>query len=139
MDSRTSQREDLELGWVKVSLDRRGSLPMSIPLWVEDFTYSMEIKEEERDELVLEDSINGASRCNPSSLRGKCRSSVCEEGEETGEKDDSYPDTCRFITGWCMFLGKSLISWKCKKQTTVSKSSTEAEHPLMYFASSEII
>ena len=38
-----------------------------------------------------------------------------------------------------MFLGKSIISWKCKKQPTVSKSSTETEYRSMSSASSEIV
>ncbi|KAL0367939.1 UNVERIFIED_CONTAM: Retrovirus-related Pol polyprotein from transposon RE1 [Sesamum calycinum] len=40
----------------------------------------------------------------------------------------SCPVTWRSITGFCVFLSGALISWKTKKQATVSRSSSKAKY-----------
>ena len=49
------------------------------------------------------------------------------------------PDTRRSTTDWCISLSDTLISWKCKKQYRVSKSSTKVEYRSMSYACAEFV
>lgn len=41
---------------------------------------------------------------------------------------DSCPDSRKLITGYGVFVGDSLASWKAKKQSTVARSSAKVEN-----------
>nr|GEY29489.1 hypothetical protein [Tanacetum cinerariifolium] len=47
--------------------------------------------------------------------------------------------TRKSITGYCVFLNNSRVSWKSKKHNTISKSTTEAEYRALTLVISEVI
>ena len=47
-------------------------------------------------------------------------------------------DTRKSVSGSCFYIGKSLISWRTKKQNTVSRSSSEAEYRALASATCEL-
>ncbi|PKU80183.1 Retrovirus-related Pol polyprotein from transposon TNT 1-94 [Dendrobium catenatum] len=49
------------------------------------------------------------------------------------------PNTWKSTSGFCTFLGDMLVSWTMKKQTTVSRSSTESEYRALASATADTI
>ncbi|XP_043687754.1 uncharacterized mitochondrial protein AtMg00810-like [Telopea speciosissima] len=50
----------------------------------------------------------------------------------------SCPMTCCSTTSYCVLLGSNLVSWKTKKQHTISRSSVDAEYRAMANATCEL-
>ncbi|KAK9059484.1 hypothetical protein SSX86_020186 [Deinandra increscens subsp. villosa] len=77
--------------------------------------------------------------------QGHCRvGAFTEEGDGriSGFSDADWagcPISRRSTTGYCVFVGGNLVSWKSKKQHTVSRSSAESEYRAMADVTSEMI
>ena len=47
-------------------------------------------------------------------------------------------DDRKSVTGYCTFIGSNLVSWSSKKQSVISRSSTEAEYRSLAHVASEV-
>ena len=70
-------------------------------------------------DLVATTRLQGTFACRLFFLRGNSPRLIAYNDADWA----GCTDTRHSITGWCMFLGDALISWKIKKQDKVSKSS----------------
>lgn len=51
----------------------------------------------------------------------------------------SNPNNRRSVSSYCVFIGPSLVSWPSKRQSTVSRSSTEAEYRALANDTAEVL
>ncbi|KAK4406558.1 Retrovirus-related Pol polyprotein from transposon RE2 [Sesamum angolense] len=56
------------------------------------------------------------------------------DADYAGSKDDR-----KSTSGYCTYVGGNLVTWRSKKQTTVARSSVEAEYRAMAHTTSEIL
>ncbi|XP_071741361.1 uncharacterized protein [Rutidosis leptorrhynchoides] len=65
-----------------------------------------------------------------------------DESEKRAYVDSDWGKASMFrksVTGYCVFLNGTLVSWKSKKQATISRSSAEAEYRALADVTCEIV
>ncbi|XP_043700108.1 uncharacterized mitochondrial protein AtMg00810-like [Telopea speciosissima] len=66
---------------------------------------------------------------------------LCQKFEihDDEEFDDKHWYRRRSTIGYCTFIGGNLVIWRSKKQTTVARSSAEAEYQAMAHTAAELM
>ncbi|RVW39422.1 Retrovirus-related Pol polyprotein from transposon TNT 1-94 [Vitis vinifera] len=75
----------------------------------------------------------------PVSVVSQFLQSPCDSHWDAMQIGAGSPTDRRSTSGYCVFIGGNLISWKSKKQDVVARSSTEAEYRAMALATCELI
>ncbi|KAL0423991.1 UNVERIFIED_CONTAM: Retrovirus-related Pol polyprotein from transposon RE2 [Sesamum radiatum] len=65
---------------------------------------------------------------------GHVKIEAYSDADYVGSKDDR-----KSTSGYCTYVGGNLVTWRSKKQTTVARSSAEAEYRAMAHTTSEIL
>ena len=86
------------------------------------------------EEWILSNLKGAPGRGILYSNHGHNRFECFTDADWTGSKEER-----RFTSGYCVFVGGNLVSWKSKKQSVVSQSSVEYEYRAMTQSTCEII
>ncbi|KAL0415349.1 UNVERIFIED_CONTAM: Retrovirus-related Pol polyprotein from transposon RE1 [Sesamum latifolium] len=65
---------------------------------------------------------------------GHVKIEAYSDADYAGSKDDR-----KSTSGYCTYVGGNLVTWRSKKQTTVARSSAEAEYRAMAHTTSEVL
>lgn len=80
VDERTRKREHLKVGRLKILLDKSVTLPLQVPVWVEDLRFMVLVEEEKRQQESREGRGEGLGE--KTVVRGCCCRSLMGRKEE---------------------------------------------------------